>query len=188
MSHSTAFPTPPPPASHPRNFQNGTFQHQWRKNHERNFLCTVAVQQLQWRGEKWRKSFNKKFFPLCAWRNFFIFFSSLCCLCHECDKQFAKTYFHRWYRKFMFLFICYVIEKTAINFPARWLCECLELLRAFLNAFCAREVIKSIIHFSAHVSGEEQTMLTVERVREDIWKRFKAWFDWLKSFPLSMSR
>lgn len=28
-----------------------------------------------------------------------------------CDKQFAKTYFHRWYRKFMFLFICYVIEK-----------------------------------------------------------------------------
>lgn len=37
----------------------------------------------------------------------------------SCDKQFAKTYFHRWYRMFMSLFICYVIErKKAINFSS----------------------------------------------------------------------
>lgn len=32
------------------------------------------------------------------------------------DSNLPKTYFHRWYRKFMLLFICYVIERIkAIN-------------------------------------------------------------------------
>lgn len=102
--------------------------------------CTVhgSIEKERKRRKKWRKSFNKmlqaapyaqqkKSSPYCACRKFsFFIFLCLCLFAYSpthsltrfvCDKQFAKTYFHRWYRKFMFLFICYVIEKMAINFP-----------------------------------------------------------------------
>lgn len=102
-----------------------------------NFHAACSIERKERKKEtvKWWKLFNKKCFEhlslditqserrkksfffllyvvaplLCAWH--YIFYAFALPLVSLCDKQFAKTYFHRWYRKFMFLFICYVIEK-----------------------------------------------------------------------------
>lgn len=62
------------------------------------------------------------------------------------DKQFAKTYFHRWYRKLMSLFICYTIERKSYKL------EKTQLLLNFEN--------KSIIHRCSFLSNWIFTYMT----------------------------